>query len=646
MALWTVFESYENSFGLHRHAASNTTNVCSLLLTGELDTNKTLIFFLFFFRKLHQPLDYIASPSTVIPLLLLLILIIYYLISLTNALREANEDLKNQLRRERQEERRKMLQRVVHAKLDDNGNGSNAMDRWRKVLEASSPLTPNAPGQIPEPADEEKMQARKELLARIMKKALRKGSNTSEDESHDGGGDDETDTEQHESLPHDQDVSPKAAVARKEPTKHLLDDKKASDSKHVRKPSFARMIIDAAKKADQAAKEEQSKSSKSPSPDKVEEVRAQPPPKAVAEDDGDENLNEKVVSERRLLRRQQSIQDSIASGSLAKVDSLPTEKDEVNYEIVNEKNKAVEKKAKQKTKVKVEPEIFKFDKEDIKKEQTRSEKAECDDAKSKEVPTSTKTEKASVLSQASSSSKSPTSSDIISQLPQQSAKPAKQTSQRRHRERNRSSDRGSDISPIKKPDEPPKYATVIKPTAEAIQPKKSVADTNSSKKFNVSPTKDKDKSESESTSPIDKPIKKLNSFLALVREAVQAKKQEQSPSPSPPPAPPPTVLPSVRAIPDLPSRVKKYIDDSVSISEDGSTTKTSDSQSSQNITRSSSKRKRQQAEHAKQLKRRDSQTSIWSDNIPVITISKTESEECILEKSTDEAEDNLDDDIN
>lgn len=30
--------------------------------------------------------------------------------------------------------------------------------------------------------------------------------------------------------------------------------------------------------------------------------------------------------------------------------------------------------------------------------------------------------------------------------------------------------------------------------------------------------------------------------------------------------------------------------------------------------------------------RQDSQTSNWSDNIPVITISKTESEECILEK--------------
>lgn len=39
-------------------------------------------------------LEYIASPGIVIPLLLLLILIIYYFVSLTTALREANEDLK------------------------------------------------------------------------------------------------------------------------------------------------------------------------------------------------------------------------------------------------------------------------------------------------------------------------------------------------------------------------------------------------------------------------------------------------------------------------------------------------------------------------------------------------------------------------
>lgn len=45
-------------------------------------------------EKFHRALDYIASPGIVIPLLVLLILIIYYLLSLTGALREANNDLK------------------------------------------------------------------------------------------------------------------------------------------------------------------------------------------------------------------------------------------------------------------------------------------------------------------------------------------------------------------------------------------------------------------------------------------------------------------------------------------------------------------------------------------------------------------------
>lgn len=113
---------------------------------------------IFIHRTLHRPLDYIASPSTVIPLLLLLILIIYYLVSVTNALREANQDLRLQLQRERTEGRKKML-RIGQAKSDDTGNGG-AMDRWRKVLEASSPLTPSATG-VPIDQEEVKIQARK-----------------------------------------------------------------------------------------------------------------------------------------------------------------------------------------------------------------------------------------------------------------------------------------------------------------------------------------------------------------------------------------------------------------------------------------------------------------------------------------------------
>ena len=109
----------------------------------------------FLFRQLHKPLDYIASPSTVIPMLLLLILIIYYLVSLTGALREANQDLKDQLRLERTEGRKKLL-KLGESKSDENDNGGNPMDRWRKVLEVQSNGTDAANEQT-----ELKFQARK-----------------------------------------------------------------------------------------------------------------------------------------------------------------------------------------------------------------------------------------------------------------------------------------------------------------------------------------------------------------------------------------------------------------------------------------------------------------------------------------------------
>ncbi|KAG6444667.1 hypothetical protein O3G_MSEX003465 [Manduca sexta] len=92
-------------------------------------------------QSLTFALGYIASPSIVIPLLVLLILIIYYLTSLTNSLREANNDLKIQLRRERTEERRKMFQLADTRRR----TGSSAMDntpfaRWKKAL-PSLPLS-------------------------------------------------------------------------------------------------------------------------------------------------------------------------------------------------------------------------------------------------------------------------------------------------------------------------------------------------------------------------------------------------------------------------------------------------------------------------------------------------------------------------
>lgn len=559
------------------------------------------------FRSLHDPLDKVASPSTVIPLLLLLILIIYYLISLTGALREANQDLKNQLRRERQEERRKMLQRVVTAKLDDT-NGNSAMDRWRKVLEASSPLTPTVPGQTAEP-DEEKMKARREFLARIMKKALRKSSNTSDDDSHPVD-DDETDTEQHESLPHDQEgaAERRTSVRRKDSSKSLLDDKRPDASKQ-RKSSFARMkdIVEIATR-----KNEQAKPDSKPSNATERSVRKQ---SSTTVNDQEEEFNKaKVVSERRKLRRQQSTQESDGGVSLHPTQPPTTKdvKENVNYEVINERNQAAEKKSKQPLKINTEPEFFKFDKEAPKKRTQKPDESEDDQTIYREVDAHPKKEKSPPKESSgstfpASTSKSQTSSDITLQSPHKD----------RHKDTKYTDSRHPKLAALKKTEpktekydnSPPTYAHVKKHTAEAVhQP----------------PPLEKQKSDDDL---LKQPMKKLNTLLALVRDAVHAKKQDQINDPN-------------VCMPELQARVRAYIDDSnsISVSEEGS--KNSDSISSQQqFQQGTSKRRRRvvSAEPPKP-KRQDSQASIWSDNIPVITISKTESDECILDKKIDEVE--------
>ncbi|XP_048515519.1 transmembrane channel-like protein isoform X2 [Athalia rosae] len=80
----------------------------------------------------HRILDYIASPGIVIPLIVLMALIIYYMVSLTGSLREANNDLKIQLRQERTEERRKMF-RIAEKRHDIN---EAPFVRWKKILPA------------------------------------------------------------------------------------------------------------------------------------------------------------------------------------------------------------------------------------------------------------------------------------------------------------------------------------------------------------------------------------------------------------------------------------------------------------------------------------------------------------------------------
>lgn len=190
-------------------------------------------------------------------MLLLLILIIYYLISLTGALREANQDLRTQLQKEREEERKKIF-KVPEVKQSEP-TATTLTNRWRKVLEASSPVTPTQPPDFD--TEEYKNQARKgepntensrkhyislrctspELISRIMKKALRKGSATSDEDSFVRRDDDDTDTEHQDSLPHDE-----------EPKEKRFGLSRLQQIRRTRKPSLVDIV--------QIAKQERARS--------------------------------------------------------------------------------------------------------------------------------------------------------------------------------------------------------------------------------------------------------------------------------------------------------------------------------------------------------------------------------------------------
>ncbi|XP_076379188.1 transmembrane channel-like protein [Megalopta genalis] len=85
-------------------------------------------------EPIQRCLDYVASPGIVIPLIVLMALIIYYMVSLTGSLREANDDLKIQLRHERTEERRKLFKIVK--RREDLADASFL--KWKKMLPALS----------------------------------------------------------------------------------------------------------------------------------------------------------------------------------------------------------------------------------------------------------------------------------------------------------------------------------------------------------------------------------------------------------------------------------------------------------------------------------------------------------------------------
>lgn len=131
-------------------------------------------------KKTHEFLDYIVSPAAIIPLLLLLILFIYYLMSLTGALRVANQDLKTQLHKERTEERKKMV-KLMEDKIMDQVNVTNKLNKWKRVLEVPKAPTVRPVYRAPMPSAEETADRKKILLARAMKNVLRKKYSNDDD---------------------------------------------------------------------------------------------------------------------------------------------------------------------------------------------------------------------------------------------------------------------------------------------------------------------------------------------------------------------------------------------------------------------------------------------------------------------------------
>lgn len=409
---------------------------------------------------------------------MLLVLIIYYLISLTNALREANQDLKMQLRRERTEERRKMFKMSMNRVAGSNPQRTLS-NRWKKVLENSN--SPNLPpGANQTELDEEKMQARKELLARIMRKAVRKGSATSEDDSNMLPVDDNTDNEQHESLPHDQEK-------KKEKTKRKKQ--KSSKIESTGNPAPGNAWSSLIKNID----------SKDKSPKSSDQQR------------------------------------HTGSHSQNKTASKPNKVSEasVNFKIINEKHL---------NKIDSEPEVFKFDEvmKTLQEEQQQK----------KEISLATA---------------EPIEDDYVSD--------------------DASSYREIQFTyPDPKPKDERKFNLKL-PNADEIQ-----------KKDTKSQTLPKESA--------PKGMRKLNSFLALVREAVLNQKSETENQDNDESNENET---QSKTVPESGAKVWDTVTD---------------------LRRN--QKKPNPADRS--TKRQDSSSSIWSENIPVIKISKTESEENILEE--------------
>lgn len=415
-----------------------------------------------------------------------------------------------------------------------------------------------------------------------MKKALRKGSNTSDDDSHPGAGglvgDDETDTEQHESLPHDPPVRPtlllKRQTSNKQPHQHQ-QRRSAQDKSLTPKSAVASRGF----RSDSIGRAKQSATIKAPAlPNKssgrfqIEKVN-EPLNNTVA--DADECPARVVRERRRSLLRQRNLPDS-NNAACAGAPEIAC-----SYEVINEKtaSKTVS------TVAPTEPEMFRLDSVDPEPlplppppplpqldlsddDNTSYRELVCKDQLNDSV--------SNIALRASSSNDTSWMNEMDTLAP----------SPRR---------RGSS----------PDYAVIMRQKrsrrdSAQIEPEQLLQDT----PYDPKPTEDK---------PVAKQTKRrFNSFLALVREVVTIKRQESLPESTEP-------IDS-HAVPATSESLKRDLP-------------------SEPI--SSSGRRRESAAGLRQSLRRksrvhsatrqDSQASIWSENIPVITISKTESDECILE---------------
>lgn len=282
----------------------------------------------------------------------------------------------------------------------------------------------------------------------------------------------------------------------------------------------------------------------------------------------DEHL---VVSERRrsLLRRQGNLGATNRSDIPTIPSELSQEKQNMNYEIINERNQEVEQRAKNQI-TKLEPEIFRFDRDDI----YRNDDISDDDN------TSYKEIEFPKVGTSSHESKSQSSNEVCwNQNIQDDILLGIEDSDTKNS--------------ISQSSTPPEYATVIK--RKPAKPE-NVPDVKreSSKPIPI-----------ESKSTAEKPKRRFNSFLALVKEAVSTKKQEN-------------------------------LHDSNDTSVDIQDYEELVTEESESLNSRRGSRKAFRADVLKN-KRNDSSSSLWSDNIPVITISKTESDECILEGNSNES---------